>query len=188
MYKLSVRFFVFSLIFLSLVIPHAKAQIQSESPDSETEHTHSEAYSESALRRFEIITLSSLPFTAIHSYLIMRGTKMLRENQFAPELSTQDYRIIGIGAVSLSLFIGVWDWLHTRHVDRSAPLVPEPETPLPPEDEDPVDGPLTRLSGTDPSVARYSNRSLQDSMNKGLNRWANDQSVGFALPLIQIRF
>ena len=113
---------------------------------------------------------------------------MLRENKFAPELSTQDYRIIGIGAVSLSLFIGVWDWLHTRNVDRSAPRVPEPETPPPPEDEDPVDGPLTRLSDADPYVARYRNKSLQDSMNKGLNRWANESSVGFTLPLLQIRF
>ena len=188
MYKLSVRLFLLSLIFLALGIPHAKAQIHAEDPEAETEHTHSEAYSESALRRFEIITLSSIPFTAIHSYGIMRVIKMLRENKFAPELSTQDYRIIGIGAVSLSLFIGVWDWLHTRNVDRSAPRVPEPQTPPPPEDEDPVEGPLTRLSETDPYVATYRNRSLQDSMNKGLNGWANEPSVGFALPLLQIRF
>lgn len=188
MCKLSVRLFLFSLIFLSLGIPQAKAQIHSEAPESETGHTHSEEYSESALRRFEIITLSSLPFTAIHSYGVMRLVKMLRENQFAPELSTQDYRIIGIGAVSFSLFIGVWDWWHTRNVDRSAPRVPEPETPPPPEDEDPTDGPLTRLSDADPYVARYRNKSLQDSMNKGLNRWANESSVGFTLPLLHIRF
>ena len=188
MYRLSVPFFLLSLIFLSLGLPHAKAQIQSASPQSETEQTEPEVYSESALRRFEIITLSSLPFTAIHSYLAMRGVKMLRENQFAPELSTQDYRIIGIGAVSFSLFIGVWDWLHTRNVDRSAPRVPEPETPPLPEDEAPVDGPLTRLSDTNPYVAKYRNRSLHDSMNKGLNRWASEQPIGFALPLIQIRF
>ena len=188
MYKLSVRLYLLSLISLSLVIPNATAQVQSESPESETEQTEPEGYSESALRRFEIVTLSFLPFTAIHSYVVMRGVKMLRENQFAPELSSQDYRIIGIGAVSFSVFIGVWDWLHTRNVDRSAPLVPEPRTPPPPEDEDPVDGPLTRLSETDTYVARYRNKSLQDSMNKGLNRWSNEPSVGFALPLIQIRF
>ncbi len=188
MCKLSIRLFLFGLIFLSLGIPQAKAQIQSESPDSETEQTEPEIYSESALRRFEIVTLSSLPFTAIHSYVVMRGVKMLRENQFAPELSPQDYRIIGIGAVSFSVFIGVWDWLHTRNVDRSAPLVPEPEIPPPSEDEDPVEGPLTRLSETEPYVARYRNESLHDSMNKGLNRWTNEPSVGFALPLIQIRF
>ena len=188
MYRMSVRLFLFILICLSLGIPHAKAQIHAESPESETGHTESEVYSESALRRFEIITLSSLPFTAIHSYAVMRGIKMLRENQFAPELSTQDYRIIGIGAVSFSLFIGVWDWWHTRNVDRSAPRVPEPPTPPLPEDEDPGDGPLTRLSETDPYVVRYRDRSLQDSMNKGLNRWASEQPIGFALPLLQIRF
>lgn len=188
MCKLGVRLFLFNLIFLSLVIPHAKAQIQSESPESEAEHHEHAAYSESALRRFEIITLSSLPFTAIHSYGIMRIVRMLTENKFAPELSPRDYRIIGAGAVSLSLFIGVWDWLHTRNVDRSAPRVPEPETPLPPEDEEPVEGTLSRLSGTNPYIAKYKNRSLQDSMNKGLNRWANEQPVGFTLPLIQIHF
>ena len=188
MCKLGVRLFLFNLIFLFLIIPHAKAQIQPGAPTSETGQTEPVEYSESALRRFEIVTLSSIPFTAIHSYGIMRVVKMLRENKFAPELSPQDYRIIGIGAVSLSVFIGVWDWLHTRNVDRSAPRVPEPETSPPPEDEEPVEGTLTRLSGPSPYIARYSNRSLQDSMDRGLNRWANEQSVGFALPLLQIRF
>ena len=188
MYKLGGRFFLFNLLFLALVIPHAKAQVESESPESETGHTEPEAYSESALRRFEIITLSSIPFTAIHSYGIVRIVRMLQENQFAPELSPRDYRIVGIGTVSLSVFIGVWDWLHTRHVDRSAPRVPEPETPPLPEGEEPVGETLTRLSETSPDIARYRKRSLQDSLDKGLNRWTNQQSVGFAVPLIQIRF
>ena len=191
MYKLGVRLFLLNLIFLCLVIPHAKAQIQSESPESEAEHTEHDhdVYSESALRRFEIITLSSIPFTAIHSYGIMRIVRMLQENQFAPELSPRDYRIIGAGAVSLSVFIGLWDWWHTRNVDRSAPRVPEPEeTPPPSEDEEPVGETLTRLSETSPYMARYRSRSLQDSLDKGLNRQASKQSVGFVVPLIQIRF
>lgn len=188
MYRLSVRLFLISLISLSLVIPQVKAQIHSESPESETEHTEHEAYSESALRRFEIITLSSIPFTAIHSYGIVRIVRMLQENQFAPELSPQDYRIIGAGAVSLSVFIGVWDWLHTRNVDRSAPRVPEPETPPLPEGEEPLGETLTRLSETHPDIARYRKRSLQDSLDKGLNRWTNQQSVGFVVPLLQVRF
>ena len=188
MCKLGVRLLLFNFIFLALVIPHAKAQVQSESPESETEHTEHERYSESALRRFEIITLSSIPFTAIHSYGIMRIVRMLQENQFAPELSPRDYRIIGAGAVSLSVFIGVWDWWHTRNVDRSAPRVPEPETPPPSEGEEPVGETLTRLSETSPYTARYRSRALQDSLDTGLNRWASKQSVGFALPLIQIRF
>ena len=154
MYRLSVRLFLFNLIFLALVIPHAKAQVLPESPESEIEQTEPEAYSESALRRFEIITLSSIPFTAIHSYGIVRIVRMVQESQFAPELSPQDYRIIGIGTVSLSVFIGVWDWLHTRNVDRSAPRVPEPETPPLPEGEEPVGETLTRVSDTSPDIER----------------------------------
>lgn len=189
MCKLSVQLFLFSIALLSIVaVPHATAQIHTEPSADGTEHEEPEVYSESALRRFEIITLSSLPFTAIHSYAIMRGVKMFRENQFAPELTPGDYRIIGIGAVSLSLFIGVWDWLHTRHVDRSAPRVPEPQTPPPVEDEEPVEGTLARLSETSPYTARYRGRSLEDSINKELNGWANERPVGFAVPFIQIRF
>ncbi len=188
MCKLSVQLFLFSVALLSIIaVPHATAQIQMEPSTDGTEQEEPEVYSESALRRFEIITLSSLPFTAIHSYVIMRGVKMFRENQFAPELTPGDYRIIGIGAVSLSLFIGVWDWFHTRHVDRSAPRVPEPQTP-PIEDEEPVEGTLARLSETSPSTARYRGRSLEDSVNKELNGWANERPVGFAVPFIQIRF
>ena len=142
MYKFRTQLFLMSIVFLFLAQPHAKAQSQSETPEQHEDHDH---YSESALRRFEIITLSSLPFTAIHSYLAVRGIKMYRENIFAPELTPKDYRVVGIGAVSLSLFIGVWDWLHTRNVDRSAPLVPEPEVP-PVEEEEPVEGTIARLS------------------------------------------
>ena len=188
MCKLAVRLFFFNLIFLSLVISDAKAQFQPGPPMPGMQQGDPEDYSESALRRFEIVTLSSIPFTAIHSYVIMRGVKMVRENKFAPELTTGDYRIIGIGTVSLSLFIGLWDWLHTRNVDRSAPRVPEPRTAPPSEDEEPVEGALARLSQTSPHIARYKGRSLQDSINKGLNKWANEPSVSFAMPLIQIRF
>ena len=112
---------------------------------------------------------------------------MYRANIFAPELTPRDYRMVGIGAVSLSLFIGVWDWLHTRNVDRSAPRVPEPEVP-PIEEEVPVEGTIARLSKTDPHIARYRNISQQDAVNNRLNRWANDPAVGFAIPLVQIRF
>ena len=187
MSKFSTTLFFMSLAFLFLAQPYAKAQFQTESSTEETQHEEHAHYSESALRRFEIITLSSLPFTAIHSYVVVRGIKMYRVNEFAPELSPRDYRIVGIGAVSLSLFIGVWDWLHTRNVDRSAPLVPEPEVP-PAEEEDPVEGTIARLSKTDPHVARYRDMALQNALNNRLNRWANDPAIGLALPLLQIRF
>ena len=173
-----------SVAFLFFTQLHAKAQFQAE-PSAQQEDPAD--YSESALRRFEIITLSSLPFTAIHSYVVVRGIKMYRENIFAPEMMPSDYRKVGIGAVSLSLFIGVWDWLHTRNVDRSAPLVPEPKAP-PVEEEDPVEGTIARLSKTDPYIARYRNISRQAALNNKLNRWTNDPAIGFAIPLVQVRF
>ena len=111
MYKFITQLFALSLGVL-VIAPHAKAQFQPP-PGQQPQQEEPEDYSESALRRFEIITLSSLPFTAIHSYAVVRGIKMYTENQFAPELSPTDYRIIGVGAASLSLFIGLWDWLHT---------------------------------------------------------------------------
>ena len=190
MCKLGVRLFLFNLILFSVLIPNVSAQHRPGAAEegAEAEKHEDEPYSESALRRFEIVTLSSLPFTAIHSYGITRLIKMWRENQFAPELSTQDYRIIGAGAVSLSLFIGFWDWLHTRDVDRSAPRVPELHTPPPSEEEEPVEGTLARVSETSPYLLRSKNAVLQDSMNKGLNGWANEPPVGFVMPLIQIRF
>lgn len=184
MYKFGTQLFLVSIAFLFFAQPHAKAQFQPEPPAQHEDHAD---YSESALRRFEIITLSSLPFTAIHSYVAVRGIKMYRENIFAPEMTPSDYRIVGIGAVSLSLFIGIWDWFHTRHVDRSAPRVPEPKAP-PVEEGDPVEGTIARLSETDPYTARYRSRSLQDAMNNNLNRWVNEPAAGFAMPLLQIRF
>ena len=186
MYKFITQLFALSLGVL-VIAPHAKAQFQPP-PGQQPQQEEPEDYSESALRRFEIITLSSLPFTAIHSYAVVRGIKMYTENQFAPELSPTDYRIIGVGAASLSLFIGLWDWLHTRKVDRSAPRIPERTPPAPPEEEEPTEGPIARLSNTTPYTTKYSNRSLQTSMNKGLNRWANEPAAGIAIPLLQIRF
>ena len=112
---------------------------------------------------------------------------MYRQNIFAPELTPHDYRMIGIGAVSLSLFIGIWDWLHTRNVDRSAPRVPEPKVP-PVEEEDPVEGTIAQLSKTAPRTAIDTNISLQNTINNRLNRWTNDAAIGFAVPLVQIRF
>ena len=187
MYKFTIQLLGLTLVAL-LLVPDAKAQFQTPPSAQQPQQKAPEVYSESALRRFEIITLSSLPFTAIHSYVVVRGIKMYTSNQFAPELSPGDFRIVGIGAVSLSVFIGLWDWLHTRHVDRAAPRIPERTTPPPPEEEQPVEGPIARLSNTTPYTARYGNSSLQESMNKGLNRWAKEPAAGLAIPFIQIRF
>ena len=187
MYKFRIQLFFIGLLFVFFTLPYASAQFQTTPPEQETQQGDPADYSESALRRFEIITLSSLPFTAIHSYVAVRGIKMYRENIFAPELTPKDYRMVGIGAVSLSLFIGIWDWLHTRNVDRSAPRVPEPKAP-PTEEDDPVEGTIARLSKTDPYTARYRNMSLQNAMRNNLNGWANEPGNGFAMPFLQIRF
>ncbi len=186
MYKFTIQLLVLNLVVF-LLVPDAKAQFTATPPGQQTQE-EPEVYSESALRRFEIITLSSVPFTAIHSYVVVRGIKMYTSNQFAPELSPQDFRIIGVGAVSLSMFIGIWDWLHTRNVDRSAPRIPERTTPPLPEEEQPIEGPIARLSNTNPYTARYRNRSPQDTINKELNRWAREPAAGLTIPLIQIRF
>ena len=93
---------------------------------------HEEPYQESALRRFEIVTLISLPFTAMHSFLVVRGVEMVRQNEIAPELSSTHFGVIGASAVSFALFIGIWDWLHTHDKDSSEqliPSVPSPEKP-----------------------------------------------------------
>lgn len=190
MYKLSVQLFLLHAVLILLILPHAKAQARNLPPAQQTQQ---EEDRESALRRFEIITLSSLPFTAVHSYLVVRGIKMYSQNQFAPELLPQDYRIVGIGAASLSLFIGLWDWLHTRNKDRSAPRVPERKPPPPSEEEVPVDGSIAGLPGfgsraSSYRISTYIGPPLQAPVNTGLNRGASDPAAGFAISLLQIRF
>jgi len=94
-----------------------------------------EIYKEGKLRRFEIVTLIALPFTAIHSFLVVRGVEMIKQNEFAPELSGTNFKIIGASAASTALFIGFWDWLHTHDTDSSQQLIPatpsKPSAPQP---------------------------------------------------------
>jgi len=85
-------------------------------------------YHENAIRRFEVVSLISLPFTAIHSYLIYRGVKMIRTREFSPEISDTDYKIIGCMTITFSAFIGFWDWYHTRGKDSSQPKIPTEKT------------------------------------------------------------
>ena len=119
---------------------------------------HEEHYEESALRRFEIVTLISLPFTAIHSFLAVRGVEMVRQNEIAPELSNTHFGVIGASAVSFALFIGFWDWLHTHDKDSSEQLIPSVPVPQQP--------PKKAEKGT----------------------WNVDKSSRVVLPIVQIRF
>lgn len=82
-------------------------------------------YQESALRRFEIITLSSLPFTAIESFLVVRGVEMIKQSKFAPKMSDGDFMAVGALAVGTSCLIGLWDYLHTHDKDTSQPRIPK---------------------------------------------------------------
>ena len=88
-------------------------------------------YYESALRRFEIITLSSLPFTAVLSFFMVRGVEMMRQNKFSPKLSKQNFRAIGICTACFSLFIGIRDWYMMRGKVRSELLIPQERLPKP---------------------------------------------------------
>ena len=187
MFKFYITIFVITLIGFLGVAPHLQAQGQ----EQETQH---EEYSESALRRFEIVTLSSLPFTAVHSYLGVRGIKMIQENKIAPILTPENYRVMGISAVTLSLFIGIWDWLHTRNEDRSEPSIPGRKPPTPPTEEQvPPDGTLAGIPSLGPhvnvhGVSTYVRPRHESIANSQLNMWANDPPIGIVIPLFQIRF
>ncbi|MFQ6040975.1 MAG: hypothetical protein ACE5PV_08975 [Candidatus Poribacteria bacterium] len=121
---LRTKIFAIKFIFVisCVIIPPLRAQIYYP---PETAEEPAEPYHESALRRFEIISLVSLPFTAIHSYLLVRGIRMAQQGKIAPKISDTDYKIIGASAVTFSAFIGFWDWLHTRGKDTSQPLIPK---------------------------------------------------------------
>lgn len=182
--------FVIVLFLFLVVASNVQAQTQEQAQEQETQH---EEYHESALRRFEIVTLSSLPFTAVHSYLGVRGVRMIQTNKIAPELSPQNYRVMGICAVSFSLFIGIWDWFHTRDVDRSAPSVPGRKPASPPEEEVPTDGFFARINSYGPYENRYAlstyiGQPFQYAANTQLNMWRIHQTDSLVIPLFQLRF
>ena len=193
MFKFRIQVFVLILVGILLILPRAEAQYPesgSTEQSQETDHGDHGEYSESALRRFEIITLSSLPFTAVHSYLGVRGIQMIRTNKIAPQLTPINYRIMGISAVSLSLFIGVWDWVHTRNVDRSAPSIPGRKPPTPPDEQQvPDDGSIARAPNFSPHAGRstYGFTTLETVSTK-LNKWECESNVVIVLPLFEIRF
>lgn len=189
MSKFYINIFIITLIVLLGVVPLLEAQVQGQ--EQETQH---EEYSESALRRFEIVTLSSLPFTAVHSYLGVRGIKMIQTNKIAPILSPDNYRVMGISAVTLSLFIGIWDWLHTRNEDRSEPSIPGRKPPTPPSEEEvPPDGTLAGIPSLGPhlnvrAISTYDCQLQDVEAISQLNMWVKDSPIGIVIPLFQLRF
>ena len=105
------------------------SEIEKTTEDRQEESEEPDKYHESALRRFEIITLSSLPFTAVHSFFMVRGIEMIRQNKFSPKLSDQNFRAIGMCTACFSLFIGIRDWYMMRGKVRSEPLLPRERLP-----------------------------------------------------------
>ena len=153
------------LMLIAMVATNVFAQFQSESEEEvpPARQEEEEGYHESALRRFEIVTVIALPFTAIHSYAGVRGIQMIRQNEVAPELSTTDFGIIGASAVSLALFIGFWDWLHTHDKNPSEELIPaSPQRITPPR-----------------------RNLIQDT---GRNDWVPDEPDSLIVPLVHIWF
>ena len=156
-----------ALLALATVITQTEALAQNQEASEETQpgggQQDQQGYRESVLRRFEIVTLISLPFTAIHSFLAVRGVKMIQENEFSTELTGKDFRIVGVSAASLALFIGFWDWRRTHGKNPSEQLIPT--TPQPRRG----------------APQRLPQRVQQDD-------WELKESEGFRLPLVQVRF
>ena len=84
---------------------------------------------ESALRRFEIVTLTALPFTAIHSFLIVKGVRVASEGNISADVEDSDWNYVGLGAATLAIGIGVYDYLRMRGKDRNEQLLPSPPPP-----------------------------------------------------------
>lgn len=194
MFNFKLNLFLILLTTITYAVPHSMAQRPSSPSAEQPEGHQAEEYHESALRRFEIITLSSLPFTAIHSYFGVRTVRMIQENKIAPIITPKNYRAMGISAVSLSLFIGIYDWFHTRNVDRSAPSIPERKQPEPPTEEGiPPDGPLAIYPSNAQhasmnSMATFYGQSQQLSSENQLNMWGVEQSQDLFIPLFQMTF
>jgi hypothetical protein len=100
-------------------------------PDLTTAAAPAEAESagESALRRFEIVTLTALPFTAIHSFLIVKGVRVASEGNISADVEDSDWNYVGLGAATLAIGIGVYDYLRMRGKDRNEQLLPSPPPP-----------------------------------------------------------
>ncbi len=112
-------FFIFAMAF-GLMAPPSEAQRYGSDYDyDEDEDMDAEPvkYSESALRRFEIVFTSSIPFTALHGYMTVRGVEMIRQNKVAPSFSRSDWNSVGGLTLLFSGLVGFWDYMHTRKAD-----------------------------------------------------------------------
>jgi len=87
-----------------------------------------EIYKESSLRRFEIVATSSIPFTAIYSYGIVRGTEMIIQGRVAPKFSNTNWNAMGGLTILFAGLVGFLDWVHTGDEDNTEVITSEKET------------------------------------------------------------
>jgi hypothetical protein len=102
---------ILSISCLGLSLP-SLAQTNDEELQAKPEQYH-----ESALRRFEIVFTISLPFTALHSYLAVRGVQMIRQSKISPKLKEAHWNSMGGLTILFSASVAFWDYLHTRGED-----------------------------------------------------------------------
>ena len=162
--RLKIRLLIGLMLAVTVATNVSAQDLRSSEEETPSVHQQEEeVYHESTLRRFEIVTIIALPFTAIHSYVGVRGIQIIRQNEFAPELSGTDFKIIGASAVSLALFIGFWDWLHTHDKNPSEELIPTAPQPIIP----PRQAPIQDISQND---------------------WNSDEPDQLVVPLVHIWF
>jgi hypothetical protein len=104
--------------FLDEIVIYNRALTKDEVKQS-AKGSPPEIYHESALRRFEIISTISVPFTAIYSYGVVRGIEMARQGKVAPVISQSDWLLAGGLTAVFSGLVGFWDWVNTRDDDIS---------------------------------------------------------------------
>jgi len=116
--------FIFSILFLSLSSA-SLAQMQGEDIGVEPE-----PYKESALRRFEIVFTVSLPFTALHSYLAVRGVEMAKQRKVSPKMEKVHWNSMGGLTFLFSGLVAFWDYMHTRGKDVKDMSMPPERPPI----------------------------------------------------------
>lgn len=87
---------------------------QRHDPDISRPIAEPKDYQESSLRRFEIVFTISIPFTALHSYMAVRGVQMIRQSKIAPSISKGNWNLVGGLTFLYSGFVAFWDYMHIR--------------------------------------------------------------------------
>ncbi len=109
--------FIFAMAFGLMASPSQAQRYGEDYDEDEDMDIEPVEYHESALRRFEIVFTSSIPFTALHGYMTVRGVEMIRQNKVAPSFSRSDWNSVGGLTLLFSGLVAFWDYMHTRKAD-----------------------------------------------------------------------